>query len=564
MDAAERRARIVDAVDRDGSARIADLVELLGVSRLTVRADVAALHRQGRVRQIRGAAVALPASDLRGGAHAVSGAAQRALVREAAALLGDGDSLALDASMLSLELARALRGRRGLRAVVASLEAAICMAAEPSNTVLLAGSLLRPGGQEVRLHPREEPLHGWQVHWAFLAATHFTPQGQVCDPDPASAELRRALVRASQEPVLLLDEERAGLGTGGVEPVAHLAEFRRVLAAQAPSPKIRALLSPHATLTVCEAGLGRRTAGPGAGTYRIAFANMSDQAAYCLEVRRGVERAASAVPNMELLLLDNGGSDRRVLENLDVLIAAGPDLVIEYGVDEAVGNVVMDRLRACGIPVIAVDLPLPGATYFGVDNYRAGQVAGQALAAAVVERWQGRADLALALEAPRMRPPQRARLQGQLDALHAALPGLPVRTLQAGHDERTTQRAVAAALPPGSPGLRLLPLGINDEAVLGALAACAGAAGQPQCLAVSLGLDWRAQQEALRPGSPLVGGVAFHPGRYGEVLLRLALDMLGGRPVPPATFVAHRYRSGKDLAVSPSDLPLPPHSPAAP
>ncbi len=558
MRAEERRALILATVQRQGGASIAELVPLLGVSRLTVRGDLAVLDREGLLRQIRGGAIAVP-----GGARAGAGqqrsplsAAQRAVAREGAALVGDGDSLALDGSALCLGIAQALSERRGLRVVAAALDTARCLADEPSNTVLLAGSLVRPGGLEVRLHPQEPPLHGWRVRWCFLAAEQHTPQGLICDPDPVSAEVRRALLAAASEPVLLL-------GSGpeaepvGAQPVAQLRDFRHVLAGAALSARSRALLAEEAELTLCEPGLARRTPPrPSSPLARIAFANMSDAAAYCMEVRRGVERAAASARAVERLLLDNGGSDQRVLANVETLLAAAPDLVIEYGVDEAVGNVVMDRLRSARIPVIAVDLPLPGATYFGVDNYRAGQVAGLALAQEVLGRWEGRADLALTLESPRMRAPQRARLQGQLDALQGVLPGLPVRAVVAGHDEQSARHAVRDLLAQCPRPLRILPLGVNDEAVLGAIAACREADGAVACLAVSLGLDWRAQAEARRSMSPLVGGVAFHPEQYGEVLLRLALDIRAGRPVPPATFVAHRFRPASELG-GPAARPTP-------
>jgi ribose transport system substrate-binding protein len=33
--------------------------------------------------------------------------------------------------------------------------------------------------------------------------------------------------------------------------------------------------------------------------------------------------------------------------------------------------------------------------------------------------------------------------------------------------------------------------------------------------------------------------VGYFPEKYGDGLLRLALDILGGKPVPPAVFVRH-------------------------
>ena len=54
--AAERRAQILDAADRNGIVRIADLVVSLGVSDVTVRRDLEALARAGQLRKVRGGA----------------------------------------------------------------------------------------------------------------------------------------------------------------------------------------------------------------------------------------------------------------------------------------------------------------------------------------------------------------------------------------------------------------------------------------------------------------------------------------------------------------------------
>src|SRR5215469_11882894 len=37
-----------------------------------------------------------------------------------------------------------------------------------------------------------------------------------------------------------------------------------------------------------------------------------------------------------------------------------------------------------------------------------------------------------------------------------------------------------------------------------------------------------------------VGSVAYFPERYGENLIRVSLDILNQRPVPPAVFVEHK------------------------
>jgi ribose transport system substrate-binding protein len=46
--------------------------------------------------------------------------------------------------------------------------------------------------------------------------------------------------------------------------------------------------------------------------------------------------------------------------------------------------------------------------------------------------------------------------------------------------------------------------------------------------------------ELREPKTRFVGSVAFFPERYGENIIRVSLDILNQRPVPPAVFVEHK------------------------
>ena len=74
------------------------------------------------------------------------------------------------------------------------------------------------------------------------------------------------------------------------------------------------------------------------------------------------------------------------------------------------------------IPVIAIEIPHPGATYFGADNYQAGLIGGKALGRWAKENWGGEVDQVLLLELPIAGPLPQLRVTGLLDALRKALP----------------------------------------------------------------------------------------------------------------------------------------------
>lgn len=87
---------------------------------------------------------------------------------------------------------------------------------------------------------------------------------------------------------------------------------------------------------------------------------------------------------------------------------------------------------------------------------------------------------------------------------------------------------------------KTLIIAVNDPAVLGALRAFEEAGRSDLCSAVGLGATPDARMELRREGSRLIGSVAFFPERYGEELLRLAIDLLHKKHVPPAVYARHQ------------------------
>ena len=87
---------------------------------------------------------------------------------------------------------------------------------------------------------------------------------------------------------------------------------------------------------------------------------------------------------IELIVLDNRYSTKVSLRNAEQLVREEVDLVIEFQSDHAAAAEVANKFLAKNIPMIAIDVPHPGATYFGANNYEAGLIAGRHLG-----RWAG-------------------------------------------------------------------------------------------------------------------------------------------------------------------------------
>ena len=185
-----------------------------------------------------------------------------------------------------------------------------------------------------------------------------------------------------------------------------------------------------------------------------------------------------------------------------------------------------------------------GATYFGVDNYRSGHMAGVALGEWIQQHWQGRVDEVLVLQYDRAGALPAARIRGQVDGLLEQLETLPseaVTYLNGGTTAESFEQPVADLLTQLPAGKRVAILSFNDNTTMGALRAAQHCGREQDLAIVSQGADEQVRAEIRRSESPVIGATAFWPERYGEQLMAIALRILRGEPVPPAVYVEHVF-----------------------
>ena len=95
---------------------------------------------------------------------------------------------------------------------------------------------------------------------------------------------------------------------------------------------------------------------------------------------------------------------------------------IEFQIDRRMAPVIADKIAGAGIPLIAIDIPHPHATYFGVDNYRVGFDAGELLAEHSLKHWKGKASWILGLDLEEAGTLVQSRITGAFDGITHASP----------------------------------------------------------------------------------------------------------------------------------------------
>lgn len=282
--------------------------------------------------------------------------------------------------------------------------------------------------------------------------------------------------------------------------------------------------------------------------FRIGYAAQSEDSPFSEAVTEGLQRAA-AKSSIELTVLNNHYSAKAALKNARALIEQRVDLAIEFQTHERVAAEISSLFQEAGIPLIAVEIPHPGATFYGVNNYRVGLLAGRFAARWARQFWNGEVEevMLLALEAAGSLP--QLRLAGAQTGIQEVLPGFSSeRFVQMDCRGEFSQalETVRRHLRGGT-GRRTLIMGINDVMVLGALRAFEEADHSRHCAAVGLGAIAEARAELRKPGSRLLGSVAFFPEHYGDDLLNVALDLLQGRAVAPAVYAPSHLITPENL-----------------
>lgn len=552
----ERRQSILRLLQEQSGVHVGDLAKRFDVSEGTVRNDLTALEEEQLIVRVRGGAILRdsqpPAAPLLSRARVNFDSKQR-IARWAADMVEDGSAILLDASTTVLSIVPFLAERRNLTIVTNGLEAARALAQNPNHTVIVVGGILLPDGNALAGTLSEPILKDLYIQTAFVSCVGLTAENGLTETDFQQAQLKSLLVRLARQVVALVDSTK--FGKVALAPFMRMPDLTHLVTDDGISADMtEQVRRANVALTICgeEAVNAYRPRDVDARSITIGFANLSEDLSFAVDVRRGLERAAQAAGNIDLVLADNQLNGETALHVADHLIERGVELAIEFQIDEKMGNPIINKFHRAGIPVIAVDIPMVGATFFGVDNYRAGHMAGVALGEWVRDHWGGTAEGVIALEEPRSGALTAARIQGQLDGLREIIGGKampPVTYLDSGNIREVSESHFLEALARFSPGQRLAVISFNDDAAMGALAAARRADREQDVVIVGMGADRRTRAEMRKPDSRIIGSTAFTPERYGDLLIDLALKLLRGEPVPPAVYVEHIFITPHNLAI---------------
>ena len=252
--ARQRQDFILGRIRNEGAVRVADLVDVLGVSDMTIRRDLQLLHQRGLVEKTHGGAAAVPGSALyEPGFRAKSAlmrAEKEAIASAAVELVEPGMAIGLSAGTTTYALALRLTEVPGVTVVTNSIPVADVLHTRGRSdaTVILSGGVRTPS--DALVGPiAVTSIRSVHVDIVFMGVHGMYARG-FTTPNILEAETNRALIDAGRRLVVLADHTKWGVI--GISAIAQLDEADTLITDARLSSEARALLEPTLHLVTVE------------------------------------------------------------------------------------------------------------------------------------------------------------------------------------------------------------------------------------------------------------------------------------------------------------------------
>jgi DeoR/GlpR family transcriptional regulator of sugar metabolism len=226
---------------------VAGMEKELGISAATARRDLAVLERQGKAKRTHGGAVSPGLAQHEDSFQQRLGEAveaKRRLARAAAALLGTDETVFVDSSTTAYFAARRMLAGASSFTCLTNLVPVMDLfsAVDPSRAGMVGlGGIFRPLTLSFVGPCAIRTVESYVADRAFFSVKGITADGYLTEPNPLEAEVKRAMIRRSDTPVLLVDGRK--FERRGASVIANVREASLVITADAHRSHVEALES---------------------------------------------------------------------------------------------------------------------------------------------------------------------------------------------------------------------------------------------------------------------------------------------------------------------------------
>ena len=211
----ERKIKILECIESQRKATVAELCDMFHVSSATIRNDLRDLETAGLLVHTHGGAMVKSKTGMeqdmtqRGVQHL---AEKRRIADAALRLVEDGDTIILDTGSTTMELALLLGRKRDITVVTNDLAIALALENAPTVRVVFMGGIVRRNYHCTVIYGSagRDILAGLSVDKAFMALNSFSLDKGASTPDINHAETKKLMMSIAAKVIMLFDSSKMG------------------------------------------------------------------------------------------------------------------------------------------------------------------------------------------------------------------------------------------------------------------------------------------------------------------------------------------------------------------
>lgn len=266
-------------------------------------------------------------------------------------------------------------------------------------------------------------------------------------------------------------------------------------------------------------------------THTIALANINEKGVFGKLVKKGFEEACEA-RGWNLVYVDNNSDGQTAVNNANIItLRDDVEFVVDMNVDASVGQTIMDIFNDAGIPVLAVDISLPGAPFFGIDSAAMGTYNGEWMAEWIKENWEGSCDYVVLITQIASGDEVNLRVRNSATAMQEA--GIEIGEvveIEGQNDTAVTQQRFSDFLTAHPETEKIVVFTINENAGTGVHAAAATADREwdVRVMTSNCSTPFVEQMYEVAGETSFMAACANYPEHYGEQCCELIQSYFDG------------------------------------
>jgi DeoR/GlpR family transcriptional regulator of sugar metabolism len=213
MLANQRREKIFELIQEDGSAKVINLAKIFKVTEVTIRQDLEKLEKDGLVIKEHGGAFLKDIKDQVQSfslGHKENIDKKELIAKKCIEFIENGDSIILDSGSTTTEIAKHLKGFKNLTVITNALNIALLLGAEPGIELIVTGGEFKPPTLSLTGQKAADSFKGLNVQKLFLATAGISMKSGLTYPSISDLVVKKAMIEAADTTYLVADSTKIG------------------------------------------------------------------------------------------------------------------------------------------------------------------------------------------------------------------------------------------------------------------------------------------------------------------------------------------------------------------